>query len=235
MKLSKMFLAGIPALALVFGLTLVGCDDGSTTDPAPTAPAAGSNSLTGSWVNNRTTPTQAFIFTDVDAATAGAKVAYWSTNLSAQTTAASGTVVYINNVSYSYSMTDTNTLTVTAYGVDAAGNVRNVPFKRAPGTSGSSMYGIWISNLPPSDNGYTLLIIRSNTAATLTTVGQGSWGETYYSLMSDATGTSIKWSTGNYVLYNRYSGTPDTLDLPPPPLGAGQAIANLYRMETTAW
>jgi hypothetical protein len=222
MKLSKMFLAGIPALALVFGLTLVGCDDGSTTDPAPTAPAAGSNSLTGSWVDGtRTTPTAAFIFTDVpDAVITGAKVAYWSTNLTFENTPASNTQVTINNNGYTYQFSNNNnTLTLTGYATAVQGGTRaDVSFDRAQGTSGTGIAGIWISRLADTNQDYTLLIVRQTSGNIFTSryqQNQPIWGVTAYTLSSDANATYIKWGNGNPIAYTKDSD-PTTLNITAP-------------------
>jgi hypothetical protein len=224
MKLSKTFLAGILALALVFGMTLAGCDNGSTSDPAP---APNNNPLAGSWVDTRTTPGVVFIFTDeADAAITGAKVAYWSTNLRDEGAAASatGTDVTIQGTSYTYSLSG-NTLTVNAYGTaPVGGGTRpDVIFDRAKGTSGSTMHGIWISRLASSDLQYTLLIIRTGTARTFTSVTSANGGEAAYSYQADATSTSIKWGNGNYNSYTKTSD-PTQLTIPDP---NGQQQPNL--------
>jgi hypothetical protein len=143
MKLSKTFLTGILALALVFGMTLAGCDNGSTDDGG----GDGGNDLVGSWVNDRDIPARVVIFTNVaDAAIAGANVAYWSTLLIRENTPASGSEVFIGGTPYSFTVNG-NTLTVTAYGeMDAMGNRPNVTFSRAKGSSGTTMHGVWRSN-----------------------------------------------------------------------------------------
>jgi hypothetical protein len=230
MKLSKTFLMGILAFTLVFGMTLAGCDNGSTSDDGGSG-SGGGNSLTGSWVDARATPTEAFIFTDVvDAAVAGAKVAYYSTNLSNENTTATGNQVTIEGTSYTYTIAN-NVLTVTGYGVaDAQGNRPNVVFNRAQGTSGSTMHGIWISNLASTNARYTLLIIRSSSANIFTSVGQNSWGESPYSLSSDANATYIKWGNNNPIAYTRTTN-PDQLDITPP--GGGNQLTGLITQ--TSW
>jgi hypothetical protein len=228
MKLSKMFFAGIPVLALVFTLTLAGCDNGSTSDPAP---AAGNNSLTGSWVDIRATPTQAFIFTDVaDPAITGAKVAYWCTTLSNENQSVTGgNSLSINNTSYTFTVNG-NTLTVAGYGTAQQGGDRpSVTFNRAQGTSGSTMHGVWISDLAPDNQKYTLLIIRSSTANIFYAVGQNNWGVTAYTLSSDANATYIKWGNGNPIAYTKESD-PTALNITPP--GGGQQITGLLTQPT---
>jgi hypothetical protein len=222
MKLSKTFFAGIPALALVFGMILAGCDNGST-DSGGGGGGGGNNSLTGSWVDNRAIPTRAFIFTDVaDAAITGAKVAYWSTNLISENTAATGTEVTIGGTAYTYTLSD-NTMTVTNYGINAAGNAENVTFNRAKGTSGSTMHGIWISNLPSTDANYTMLIIRTSSANILSSVGSANMGEAAYALSSDANASYIKWGNGNPMGYIKDSD-PTSLTITAP---NNQQIAGL--------
>jgi filamentous hemagglutinin family protein len=205
MKLSKMFLAGILALALVFGMTLVGCDNGGGGGGG----GGGGDSLTGSWVDNRNTPGIVFIFTDVaDAAITGAKVAYWSTALNDEGTAASATgdTVTINGQPYSYKLTDNNT-TMT---VDNYGGQTSAIFNRAKGTSGSTMHGIWSHS-----GSSTLLIIRTGTGMTFTSVGAGNGGEIAYTLQADANATSIKWRNSNYNTYTKTTD-PTQLTIPDP-------------------
>jgi hypothetical protein len=218
MKLSKTFLTGILVFALVFGMTLAGCDNGTTSDDN----GGGGNPLLGSWVNNRANPRQVIIFTDVaDAAVAGAKVAYYSANLTREQTAATGTQVTIGGADYTYSLVS-NVLTVDSYGqAGAAGNRPDVIFDRAKGTSGSTMHGIWISRLAANNQSYTLLVIRTGTAATYTAVGSNNWGESPYTLSGDANTTYIKWGAGNPVAYTKTTN-PDELSIPLP--AGGQPI-----------
>jgi hypothetical protein len=181
MKLSKMFLAGILALALVFGLALAGCGDGGGGGEETPA-----NELSaGSWVDSRASPTTAFIFTNqAEGVQAGAKIAYWSTNLSEEQRSASSSEIMIRGTSYPYTY-ESNKLLLPGY----------VNFNRAKGTSGSSISGIWISSDVSSDSPrYTLLIIRTGTGTTYTSVGADNGGESAYTLTKDANTTYIKWS-----------------------------------------
>jgi hypothetical protein len=230
MKLSKTFLMGIPALALVFALTLVGCDNGSTDTGGGGDDGGGSsNSLTGSWVDDRTTPNVAFIFTDVaDTAITGAKIAYWSTNLNDEGTGspATGNDITINRTAYTYTLSG-NTLTLDNY--DAGATQSNVTFDRAKGTSGSTMHGIWISRLASTNQLYTLLIIRTGTARTFTSVGAGTGGEVAYSLSSNANTTYITWGNNNPTTYTK-TADPTQLTITDP---NGQQQPNLITQ--TSW
>jgi hypothetical protein len=212
MKLSKTFLTGILALALVFGMTLAGCDNGSTDDGG--GGGGGGDSLTGSWVNDRNNPTQAFIFTDVaDPGIMGNKVVYYITTLTNQNTSViGGNTLTIGTDTYLFTVNG-NMLTVTAYGTaPAGGGTRpDVTFNRAKGTSGTTMHGVWISNLPPTDLRYTLIIIRQGTANIHTAVGGGAWGETSYSLTSNANNNLITW--GSNTSSNAYTKDTDPTTL----------------------
>jgi hypothetical protein len=211
MKLSKTFLTGILVFALVFGMTLAGCDNGSTGDDNN----GGGNSLLGSWVDDRTNPTEAIIFTNVnDDAISGAKVAYYSANLTKLNNPAQGGQVTINGTAYQYTLGD-NTLTLDDYGTDAQGNPADVLFNRAKGTSGSTIHGIWVSALASTDPKYTLLIIRSSSAITFISVGQANWGVAAYTLNEDRNSTQIKWGNGSYNPYTRNTN-PDQLDVNTP-------------------
>ncbi|MDR0721822.1 MAG: hypothetical protein LBF75_03365 [Treponema sp.] len=227
MKLSKTFLTGILALTLVFGMTLTGCDNGSSDDGSGGGGGGGDNSLTGSWVDNRATPTRAFIFTDeADTAIAGAKVAYYSTNLTAGGTA--GNDVTIGGTAYTLTLAG-NTLTLTGYDTTVQGNPVDVIFDRVKGTSGSTIHGIWCSRLASSHQKYTLLIIRSGNANVFTAVGSNNWGQSAYTLSSDANNTYIKWGNGNPVVYTKTTD-PTGLDITPP---VGQQITGL--MTQPSW
>jgi hypothetical protein len=225
MKLSKTFLTGILALALVFGITLAGCENsagGGSGDGG-----GGGDSLLGSWVNNRGNPSQVFIFTDVsDTAITGAKVAYYSTNLTPENTDATGTQVTISGTAYTYTLSN-NTLTLTGYKPAAGGTAIDVIFDRAKGTSGSTMHGIWVSRLASTDASYTLFIVRSGSAKTYTAVGSANWGESPYTLSGDANATYIKWGNGNPVTYTK-TANPDNLDITPP--GGGNTITGLITL-----
>jgi hypothetical protein len=225
MKLSKTFLTGILALMLVFGITLTGCDNGSTSGGGG---GGGGNALVGSWVNDRDNPARVVIFTNVaDAAIAGANVAYWSTLLTPENTPASGSEVFIGGTPYSFTVNG-NTLTITAYGeMDAMGNRPNVTFNRAKGSSGTTMHGVWISDLPSGNLRYTLLIIRTGSAKTYTAVTSARWGASAYSLSSDANTTYIKWGNSNPTAYTKYSD-PTSLNVPTP----GGLMDNLVAQTT---
>jgi hypothetical protein len=218
MKLSKTFLTGILVFALVFGMTLAGCDNGTTSDDS----GGGGNPLLGSWVDDRANPGQVIIFTDVaDAAVAGAKVAYYSSVLNRAGTA-TGTQVTIGGAGYTYTLDSNVLLTVEKYGqADGAGNRTDVIFDRAKGTSGSTMHGIWISRLATNNQSYTLLVIRTGTAAIYASVGSNNWGESPYTLSEDANTTYIKWGSGNPVAYTKTTN-PDELSIPLP--AGGQQI-----------
>jgi hypothetical protein len=210
MKLSKTFLTGILALTLVFGITLAGCENG--TGGGDDGGGGGGDSLLGSWVDNRVNPDKVFIFTDVaDTAIAGAKVAYYSTDLNPEGTDATGTDITISGTGYTYTLSN-NTLTLEGYKPVAGGPAIDVVFDRAKGTSGSTMHGIWVSKLASTDTRYTLLIIRSGSAKTYTAVGSAKWGESPYTLSRDANATYIKWGNGSPVSYTK-TANPDTLDI----------------------
>jgi hypothetical protein len=212
MKLSRTLLTGILAMALVSGMALVGCDNGST-DPDPGS-GGGGGSLTGSWVDDRANPNQMVLFTNEnDAVVSGSKVAYYSNNLYKEATNATGSEVYINDRAYTFQQSG-NTLTVNAYGdAPAGGGPRsNVDFTRARGTSGSSIHGIWVtSGLSSNSQYYTMLIIRSGAGVTYTTQGTGAngWGITPYALTSDANFSYVNWGSGP-VQYSKNTN-PDQL------------------------
>jgi hypothetical protein len=209
---NKMILTGIFSLTLIFATALIGCP--GTTDDTP--PPAATQSLTGIWVDNRTTPTKAYIFTDVtDAAVAGAKVAYYSTNLTAGNQAATGTEVTIGNSAYTFTLAS-NTLTLIGYGIAQGGGSRpDVVFDRAQGSSGTTIHGVWVSRLPSTDQQYTLLIIRTGTANVFTSVGSNNWGVTAYTLTANANTTYITWGGNNPIAYTKETN-PDTLDISAP-------------------
>jgi hypothetical protein len=219
MKLSRTFLTGILAFALAFGMTLAGCDNGTTNGDDD----KGGNPLSGSWVNERANPRTVIIFTDMaDAAVAGAKVAYCSVNLAPEQTSATGTQVTIGGYGYTYGL-GANVLTVHGYGqADAAGNRPDVQFDRAKGTSGSTMHGIWVSRLANNNPYYTLLIIRTGTAAIYTSVGSDNWGEYPYTPSADANATYVKWGSGNPMVYTKTSNPDQLLIAPPVVAGARQ-------------
>ena len=223
MKLSKTFLTGILVFALVFVMALTGCENGSSGgDNNNGGGGDGGNPLLGSWVDVRANPTQVFIFTDeADAAITGARVAYYSTALTQEATAATGSQITIGQTAYTYTLHG-NTLTLNAYGSSG-----NVVFDRAQGTSGSTMHGVWVSRLASTDVSYTLLIIRTGSAVTFTSVGAANWGESPYTLSSDANTMYIKWGNANPIAYTKTSN-PDQLDITPP--GANQPITGLITL-----
>jgi hypothetical protein len=212
MQLSKTFLTGILVFALVFGMTLAGCDNGSTSDGGD---GGGGNPLLGSWVDDRDLPDGSVvaIFTDANSTTVGAKIAYYSINLGDEQATATATQVTIDGESYTYSLSG-NTLTVNNYEVDAQGNRSNVEFLRAAGTTGTSINGIWVSNLGNTNNFYTLLIIRGGTSRIHTSVGSANWGESPYVPSEDPTGTFVNWGRGPVSYSKSNDPTLLTITLP---------------------
>lgn len=218
----------IGTVIVVSTLALMGCDNstGSSSGGGDDPP-----SLTGNWVDDRDNPTRAFIFTNVsDAAISGAKVAYYSTNLTDENQTATGTQIYIGGTAYTYSLSG-NAMTVTGYSPAAqqGGNPTDVTFNRAQGTSGSTMHGIWVSNLASTSQQYTLLIIRTGSASIYTSVGSGNWGQATYTLSSDANATYVKWDNGNPTAYT-LSTDPTQLAITPP---GGNRITGLITL--SAW
>jgi hypothetical protein len=205
---NKLYLGMIICMTLVIGMVLAGCGG---DDPGPDSSGT---SLTGIWVDDRDNISITYIFTDVpDGVIAGAKVAYWGSNVTAGGTA-TGTEISIGGTAYTYTVNN-NTLTLNGYGTpDASGNATNVVFSRAQGQPGTGVTGIWVSNLASGDAKYTLLIVKSGTAAVLSSVG-ADWGVFAYTLSSDANTTYIKWGNGNPGAYTKYSD-PVSLTIPKP-------------------
>lgn len=219
----------IVCMALSIGLVLAGCDNGSTGDGGDSGTSA--SSLTGIWVDDRSTPTTTYIFTNEDdPAITGSKVAYYSTNLTDEgaNAAATGNQITVSETAYQYVLNG-NTLTLTGYipGVGGAA-ATDADFTRAKGSSGSTMHGIWISSLASGNARYTMIIIRSGTARTFTAVGSANWGESAYVLSSDANATFIKWGNGNPVAYTKYTN-PDSLDITRP-AGGGATDTGLITL-----
>jgi hypothetical protein len=225
----------IGAVIMVSAFAVAGCandsDDGNNNNNG-----SGGSSLVGTtWVNNRGTPAQSFIFTNADeGAVTGAKIAYYASTLFKENQSASGSQVYISGSPYPITLNG-NTLTVTGYipAANQGGTATDVAFKRVEGTSGASIHGAWVpSSLASNSPQYTLLIIRTGTAETYTSVTSNNWGQHAYTPGSDTTGTYITWGSNTNVLA-RYTINPEgTLDITPP--AGGNQITGLYNL-ITGW
>jgi hypothetical protein len=243
------FLTGILGLALVFVLAFTGCPtDGG--DGGGGGGGGGDNPLLGTWVNDNTLGNNfntAIVFTNAAStsgtAASGTKIAYYATNLTSGSIDAVGGVDTLNTgggYQYTVDVTGAARGEIIVKDYIPANNqatpavpARDVTFKRAEGTTGNGLRGIWVADLPAADAQY----------ATITLIGSGNkvWslvGQTYVAnyLLSDTGGTSIKWDTANFVTYDKDLGlagdiTTTVLTIPLP--GAGTTNTTLRPIAAT--
>jgi hypothetical protein len=167
-KLSRVIAIG--AVIMVSAFAVAGCandsDDGGNDNNSNNG--GGGGSLSGMWGSPRSSPTNLFMFTETnDPGITGAKISYYSNQLTQENTQA-GTNVSISGTVYPIAVSG-NTLTVSGYSPAAAGGAAtDVAFKRVEGTSGSTIHGFWVpASLAPGSPQYTLIIIKTGTADTL--------------------------------------------------------------------
>ncbi|MDR1901023.1 MAG: hypothetical protein LBQ88_01895 [Treponema sp.] len=218
----KLFLAGILGLALIFALTLIGCpNDGGDGGDNPGNNDGGGNPLLGTWVDDDRLQllSEAVIFTDSASTSAtaapGTKIAYYSTNLSGGNDISNvgGTdQLMIGNTQYIVEL-NAGQLVLKDYippqgqGGPNPVDAQDVTFKRAPGTSGSGLPGIWIPDgtvVNTAHPQYTIILIGGTSRKRVwSTVGNNDWGVVNYFLSEVGGNTVISWDGGNALSYNK--------------------------------
>lgn len=240
----KSFLAGIASLALVFALILTGCPtDGGDGGGG----GSGGNPLLGTWANDQdfANLNRVLIFSDFPVTGPGiaenTKQAYYAQNLTGNadyTTVGAEYKIPVTGAANSPYTADISALASGTFSL--AGYVANDPqnnptgkvdFKRAQGTSGADLRGVWISDLPSTNAAFTIFLIGgANGKKVWSATGEANVTKPSYRTTGDAGGTSISWNnSGNTAVYTRTTiGGIETLDIPPPAGGANVTLKQLY-------
>jgi hypothetical protein len=194
---NKMFLTGITGVLLVFGMMVMGCDNGTTSDSNN---GGNENPVLGMWYHGGTAnnPTELLIFSG----TSGGKQYFyglWSPNVES-TTDTSNKLLHIGGSQYVYTVSG-NTLTVKDY-IDSRGDTADVPFTRIEGSTKTDEHDVWYTaSRTNADQNRTLLVIKSNNV-TFTAVGAGGvdyensvWDRWEYA--PDNSNSRIDWKDDN--------------------------------------
>jgi hypothetical protein len=207
----KLLMAGMLGVLLVFGMTVIGCDNGTTSD-------GGGNPLLGAWYNGGTAnnPNELLIFSG---SSGGKQYFYglWSVN-NEPNIDTSNKLLHINGTQYVYTVSG-NMLTVKDY-VDAQGNIADVPFTRIEGSAKTDEHDVWYTaERTNTDQRRTVLVIKSNNF-TFTARGIGGvdnfangisqWDRWEYA--PDSSNNRIDWKDDNTT--TPYSLDGSTLTIP---------------------
>jgi hypothetical protein len=164
----KPFVIGVVSILMIFGMSFIGCDNGTTSDDGS---GGNGNPLLGMWYNGGTAnnPDELLIFSGISG---GRQYFYglWSLTVESNTDT-SNKLIHIGGNQYVYTVSG-NTLTVTNY-VDSQGNTANVPFTRIEGSVKTDEHDVWYTaNRTNTDQRRTILVIKSNNV-TFSAVGTG--------------------------------------------------------------
>jgi hypothetical protein len=241
MMKKKSFLAGIISLGLVFALILTGCP----TDGDDGGDGGGSgNPLLGTWANDLdlTNLGSVLIFTDSPVTGPGiaenTKLAYYAQGLDG------GNVDYITegvtyripitgaaNSPYTADISELGSNKFSLTGYIAATNENQtgkVDFKRAQGTSGSQLRGVWISDLPTVNPAFTIILIGGANGRKVWSARGGNVATPNYRTTEDADVTYISWNAGSPRPYTKQTiGNNESLSIPPPIGGVNAADITL--------
>lgn len=237
----KLFLTGIAGILTIFALALTGCPTGGDDDDG--GGGGGDNPLRGTWANdqNLANINRILIFTESPVSGPGVapntKLAYYAQNLTGNVDYTVNGQVYqipIGNPAVNYtadvSELNSNVFSLQGY-IDPApadnpqGTVR---FKRAQGTTGSGLRGIWISELPPAASQTIILIGGSNDRKVWSAAG-GNVAAPNYRLSEDAGNSYISWNGGANNIYTTTTiANTTTLNITPPGGGAAVDFYPLY-------
>jgi hypothetical protein len=236
-------LLGVIAIGAVIAIGLVGCDNGSTDDNGGgVTSGGGDNPLLGTWVNDLalTALGNVFVFTDEPVTgpgiAANTKLAYY-----ASVGGGPGADYVVNGQVYTIPVGGQNyTADITSLGsnkftltsfvavVPTTNPDGKMDFKRAPGTTGSQLQGIWVSDLTTWGNtnaGLTIILIGGpNYKKVWSANGAASASDANYRATEDAGTTYISWNGGANTSYTKRTvGNSTTLSITPP-VGGGAAL-----------
>ena len=240
----KSFLAGIAGAVLVFALILTGCP----TDGGDGG-GGGGNPLLGTWVNDLdfANLSRILIFTDSPVTGPGiaenTKQAYHAQNLAGNldyTTEGAEYKIPITGGAGTPYTADISTLasgkfSLTGYvGATVDNPNGKVDFKRAQGTSGTDLRGVWISDLPSGNNAFTIILIGGSNSKKVWNATGANVSSPSYHTTENAGGTSVSWNnSGNSSIYTRNTiGNIENLNIPPPAGGANVDFKQLYASPT---
>jgi hypothetical protein len=246
MMKKKFLLAGIAGMALVFTLMLAGCP----TDGGDGGGGGGDNPLLGTWVNDQdfANLNLILIFTDSPVTGPGiaenTKQAYYAQNLAGNsdyTTEGAEYKIPITGAANSPYTADIGTLasgkfSLTGYVAVTTDNATGkVDFKRAQGTSGSDLRGVWISDLPSGNAAFTIILIGgANGKKVWSATGAANVTSPSYRTTGDAGSPSISWNnSGNTSVYTKTTiGNIENLNIPLPAGGNNVDLKQLYTTPT---
>ncbi|MDR0758838.1 MAG: hypothetical protein LBF74_01840 [Treponema sp.] len=228
----NVFLMGIVSITMIFALAFTGCGDGAGGGGGGDDNGnggGGGNPLLGTWANDLdvTNIDTILVFTESASTVAeNTKLAYYAANLAQSTYATRGNdfVITIDNVEYTtdISAAGSGTITLADY-IPVAGNTpaEDVTFRRAAGTSGSGVRGIWISDLASTHAQYTLLLIGDSVSKRVLWATGNNVAAPNYRLSEVDGITYISWNGGAITAYAKNS-VANNVTIPPP--GGGNAI-----------
>jgi hypothetical protein len=245
MMKTRLFLTGIISLGLVFVLAFAGCPtDGDDSG------GGGSNPLLGTWVDNQalTNLNDVFIFTDEAVSgpgiAANTKLAYY-----AGVGGGAGTDYTITGQVYTIPVGGQNytaditspasgkfTLANYVQAVQTTNPDGKMDFKRAPGTSGSQLQGVWVRDSTTWGNTnapLTIILIGGPNNKKVWSAGGNSASDANYRVTEDAGTTYISWNGGANAAYTKRTvANLTTLTVPPPGGGNDLTVNPLFETPT---
>jgi hypothetical protein len=210
----KLFVVGMLSILMVFGMTFIGCDNGTTSDDGGGGGTA--NPLLGMWyyyTGSANNPGELLIFSGTSN---GKQYFYglWSLTVESNTDT-SNKLVHIGGKQYVYTVSG-NTLTVKDY-VNSQEITADVQFSRIEGSIKTDEHDVWYTaNRTNTDQRRTILVIKSNNV-TFSAVGTGGANNQYsvwdrWEYAPDISNSRINWKDDNTT--TSYSLDGSTLSIP---------------------
>jgi hypothetical protein len=238
-------LLGVIAIVAVIAIGLAGCDNGSTDDGSGSGVTGGGgdNPLLGTWVDdlNLTALDDVFVFTDEPVTgpgiAANTKLAYYaSVGGGAGTDYSVAGQVYtipVGGRNYTADITSlgSNKFTLTGFvtAVPTTNPDGKMDFKRAPGTTGSQLQGIWVNDLTTWGNttaGLTIILIGGLNSRKVWSASGANASNANYRATEDAGTTYISWNGGANTSYTKRTVNNSTTLSITPPVGGAALVVN---------
>jgi hypothetical protein len=235
------FLTGILSVMMILALVLIGCPTGGDDGGGDGGDGGGGNAnpLLGTWANdlNVANLTSALVFTDEGITgpgiAANTKLAYYAQNLAGNTDYTVVGSQYTLRVGANNYTADVSTLSSGTFSLADYITTGKVDFKRAKGTSGTDLAGIWVSDLPITNASFTIILIGGANRKKVWSATGNNVATPNYRITEDAGVTYVSWNGGVPSVYTISTiGGNKSLDIPPPIGGGNIALYPLYTTPT---